>query len=79
LFTWAVQHGACRFDDQRRVWVEILQADLARLSTRGRQIIVPDSDHMIPFERPDAIVSAIREVGLATGPSARHRTGNQSE
>ena len=34
----------------------------AQLSTRGRQIMVPDSDHMIPFERPDAIVAAIREV-----------------
>lgn len=53
-------------DDQRHVWVDVLQAELARLSTRGRQIVVPDSDHMIPFERPDAVVAAIREVWSAS-------------
>jgi pimeloyl-ACP methyl ester carboxylesterase len=46
----------------QRVWVEGLQAELATLSSRGKQIIVPDSGHMIPMERPDAVVSAIREV-----------------
>jgi pimeloyl-ACP methyl ester carboxylesterase len=39
-----------------------LQAEQARLSTRGKQIIVPDSGHGIMFERPDAVVAAIREV-----------------
>jgi hypothetical protein len=28
--------------------------------------MVPDSDHMIPFERPDTIVNAVREVCAAT-------------
>jgi hypothetical protein len=37
----------------------------SQLSTRGKRIMVPDSDHMIPFERPDAIVAAIREVSTA--------------
>jgi pimeloyl-ACP methyl ester carboxylesterase len=58
-------------EDQRHVWVDVLQVALARLSTRGRQVIVPDSDHMIPFERPDAIVAAIREVRTEIG--AGHR------
>jgi pimeloyl-ACP methyl ester carboxylesterase len=44
-----------------RIWTEML-AEEARLSTRGKQVIVSDSDHMIPFERPDAIVSGIHEV-----------------
>jgi pimeloyl-ACP methyl ester carboxylesterase len=44
------------------VWINELQGALVRLSTRGKQIVVPDSDHMIPFERPDAVISAIREV-----------------
>lgn len=44
------------------VWVNQLQADLARLSTRGRQIVVERSDHMIQFEAPDAVVSAVSDV-----------------
>jgi hypothetical protein len=28
--------------------------------------MVPDSDHMIPFERPDAVVIAIRDVYAAS-------------
>jgi pimeloyl-ACP methyl ester carboxylesterase len=46
----------------QEIWMKELQPSLARLSTRGRQVIVPDSDHLIPFERPRAIVSAIYEV-----------------
>lgn len=49
-------------DTQRNIWIHVLQVEESHLSTRGRQIIVQDSDHMIPFERPDAIVSAIHEL-----------------
>jgi pimeloyl-ACP methyl ester carboxylesterase len=53
-------------DGQRSMWIDVLQIEEARLSTRGRQIVVPDSGHMIPFERPDAVVLAVREVyGMA--------------
>ena len=48
--------------DYHHVWVDILQLRLMRLSTRGKRIMVPDSDHGIPVERPDAVVSAVREV-----------------
>jgi pimeloyl-ACP methyl ester carboxylesterase len=44
------------------VWVNDLQMREAHLSTRGERIMVPDSTHMIPFERPDAIISAIHSV-----------------
>jgi len=44
------------------VWVKELQVKESQLSTRGKRIMVPDSDHMIPFERPDTIVAAIHEV-----------------
>lgn len=44
------------------IWIKELQPSLARLSTRGRQVIVPQSDHLIPFEQPQAVVSAVREV-----------------
>ena len=44
------------------VWVHQLQTKLARLSTRGRQVIVESSDHGIGEEAPDAVVGAIRQV-----------------
>lgn len=56
-------------DDFHAVWMNELQVKEAHLSTRGKQIIVPDSDHMIPFERPDAIVDALREVCAAVNAS----------
>ncbi|MGB2642438.1 MAG: alpha/beta hydrolase [Candidatus Acidiferrum sp.] len=49
-------------DDLHTLWVNDLQVKESQLSTRGKRIMVPDSDHMIPFERPDTIVSAIHEV-----------------
>ncbi len=52
-------------DDQRvyqETWVNDLQVRLARLSTRGRRIVVPDSGHDVPTDRPDAIVTAVREL-----------------
>jgi pimeloyl-ACP methyl ester carboxylesterase len=52
-------------DRQNNMWINILQAEEAHLSTRGKQIVVPDSGHIIPSERPDAVVSAIREVWSA--------------
>ena len=37
---------------------------LARLSERGVRRDVPDVGHMIPFENPQAVVAAIREVSV---------------
>jgi hypothetical protein len=50
---------------QNDLWIHDLQAQEARLSTRGKQIVVEDSSHMIPYERQDAVASAIHEVWLA--------------
>ena len=44
------------------VWVGELQPRLARLSTRGRQIVLLNSHHLIPFEQPQAIVDAVQDV-----------------
>ncbi|HXY23162.1 MAG TPA: alpha/beta hydrolase [Candidatus Acidoferrum sp.] len=49
-------------DEFGKTWREDLQVRLAHLSTRGKQIVVPDSTHMIPLERPDTVVAAVREV-----------------
>ena len=44
----------------QQVWIHELQASLARLSTRGRQVVVPHADHgTMPVELS---ISAIREV-----------------
>jgi pimeloyl-ACP methyl ester carboxylesterase len=44
----------------QQIWIHEMQAKLAQLSTRGRQIVLPTSDH--GSISPDVIVSAIREV-----------------
>jgi hypothetical protein len=53
----------------RRGWVA-LQRDFARRSRRGRQVMVPESDHGIPIEAPDAVIRAVRELvtDLRAGP-----------
>jgi len=51
--------------DFHKMWVEQLQLDLAHLSTVGTQQIVPDSDHMIPFERPDTVIAATQKIVTA--------------
>jgi pimeloyl-ACP methyl ester carboxylesterase len=43
-------------------WVNDLQIRLAHLSTLGRRVVVPDSGHDMPTDRPDAIVTAVREL-----------------
>jgi pimeloyl-ACP methyl ester carboxylesterase len=45
-----------------------LLAQLAQKSTRGRQVVVTDSGHLIPYEAPHSIIGAIRQI-LAEVPS----------
>jgi len=45
-----------------QTWVNDLQLRLAHLSSRGRRVAVPDSGHDMPSDRPDAIVTAVREL-----------------
>jgi pimeloyl-ACP methyl ester carboxylesterase len=45
-----------------QTWVNDLQLRLAHLSKRGRRVLVPDSGHDMPSDRPDAIVTAVREL-----------------
>jgi pimeloyl-ACP methyl ester carboxylesterase len=45
-----------------QIWVNDLQLRLAHLSKRGRRVVVPDSGHDIPTDRPDAIVTTVREL-----------------
>jgi pimeloyl-ACP methyl ester carboxylesterase len=55
-------------DEAERVgqaWAE-LQADLARRSSNGKQIIAERSGHYIQFYQPDLVIDAIRQVVEAT-------------
>lgn len=38
------------------------QSHLARLSTNGTQVIIPDTGHNMPRENPEVVVDAIREM-----------------
>jgi pimeloyl-ACP methyl ester carboxylesterase len=44
------------------IWADDVQPRLVRLSARGRQIVIADSSHDMPSDRPDAIVEAVREL-----------------
>jgi pimeloyl-ACP methyl ester carboxylesterase len=47
--------------DLDAIWME-LQAGLVRLSSTGRQEMVPGATHDMPFEKPDVIAAAIRAI-----------------
>ena len=42
-------------------WI-VAQQQLARLSTRGVQVVLPETNHAIQKDRPDAVIEAVREV-----------------
>jgi len=67
------------FDDFHETWVNDLQVKESQLSTRGKRIMVPDSTHMIPFERPDMIVAAIHEVYTAANGASASNTAKSVE
>jgi hypothetical protein len=46
----------------QQVWVHEIRPQLLQLSSRGRQIVVESSDHGIPDNAPDAVISAVREI-----------------
>lgn len=44
-----------------KIWIE-RHAGFARMSSRGVHIIVPDTGHLIPYERPEAVIDAVDQV-----------------
>jgi hypothetical protein len=54
--------AAKQIEEFHQTWLHQLQPELAGLSTAGKQIVVDDSDHGIPQQAPQAVVTAIREV-----------------
>jgi pimeloyl-ACP methyl ester carboxylesterase len=63
---WSDPEMARQAAQYQQVWIHEMQSQLTRLSSRGRQVVVENSDHGIPDEAPEAVISAIREVvGMA--------------
>lgn len=60
-----VKLGDAGSESFHATWVNDLQPRLAKLSTRSRIVLLPDSGHDVPADRPDAIVDAVREVVAA--------------
>jgi len=54
-----------QFAAYEQVWMHEIQPQLARLSMRGRQVIVGKSGHRIPEEAPGMVIDAIGEVVIA--------------
>jgi hypothetical protein len=54
--------SATDFAADQHTWMDVLQVRLAKLSTRGKRVIVERSGHDIPGERPGAIVNAVRGI-----------------
>lgn len=49
-----------------------LHRDLATMSSSGTHLVLEDSGHLVPFEQPQAVIAAVREVVDA----ARSRAGD---
>jgi len=45
----------------RAEWIA-MQQERSQWSSRGRHVLVPDASHYVQFDRPDAVVQAVREV-----------------
>jgi pimeloyl-ACP methyl ester carboxylesterase len=58
-----------------KIWLE-LQNDMAAWSSRSTHRILDDAGHYIQFDRPDAVVAAIREVvnDVRAGAPTQERT-----
>jgi pimeloyl-ACP methyl ester carboxylesterase len=61
---WSDPEMARQAAAYQQVWIHEIQVQLLRLSSKGKQIIVQNSDHGIPDEAPDAVISAIQEVTM---------------
>ncbi len=55
-------HETAEDAEHHRIWRHELQPELARLSSRGKQIMVADTGHLIPLEQPEAVTAALHDV-----------------
>ena len=58
--------------DKRTLIWEDLHSQVAAMSTRGINAIVPHADHYIQFDRPQVVIDAVDQV-IAIAREAAHR------
>lgn len=63
---------------QRAVW-KSLQEDEASWSTRSRHELLPDASHYIQYDRPDAVIAAVRSVLDTVRADAATQGGSNGE
>jgi pimeloyl-ACP methyl ester carboxylesterase len=51
------------------------QEEVARLSTRGRQLVAERSGHWIPLDEPELVVEAVRDIVVSVRESRRPSSG----
>ena len=59
---WSDPEMARQAATYQQVWMHEIQPQLVQLSSRGRQIIVENSDHGIPDNAPDVVISVVHEI-----------------
>ena len=64
----ANQSGSPEEADRAEQWWAELQADLARRSSNGKQVIAEKSGHYIQFYQPDLVIDAVHQVVEAARP-----------
>ena len=63
-------------DEKNQAWQKLWMQghdDIAVLSSRGQNRVVPGSGHFIQFERPQAVIDAVDEVVAQVRQSSAHR------
>lgn len=58
----------------KQAW-KALHTEMAALSSRGRQQIVPDSGHYIQIDRPDVVIAAVEQVVDAVRAEEARKAG----
>lgn len=58
--------------DKREAMKQDLHRALAAMSTRGVCEFVPHSGHLVGYDRPDAVIGAIKRVLVASEPTRAH-------
>jgi pimeloyl-ACP methyl ester carboxylesterase len=51
-----------------QLW-EVMQEDLAHLSTRSTRVVAKNSGHYIQMDRPDVVIDAVRNIVDQAGQS----------
>jgi pimeloyl-ACP methyl ester carboxylesterase len=55
-------HLSAKYSEQTTAVINELHAELAALSSNGKQVVVSEGGHYVQVDQPQAVVGAVREV-----------------